>query len=111
MLKINKLSKSFGDTEIFKDISFEVNSGEIVALIGKSGCGKTSLANIILNFDVPDSGTISLYNSDLFSISDKDRKKITCTNIQMIFQDAQNVLHPLKTVKQIFTETKKSMAK
>ena len=48
MLKITNLRKSFRDKSVLKDVSFEVNPGEIVCLLGNNGAGKTTIINCIL---------------------------------------------------------------
>ena len=54
LLEISHLKKSFGDTEVLKDISMEVNEGEVVAILGPSGSGKSTLLNIIGGIDDAD---------------------------------------------------------
>ncbi len=58
MFKISKLSKSYGDKILFKDINFSVTPGEKIALIGRNGCGKSTLFKIILDQESPDDGVI-----------------------------------------------------
>jgi len=60
MLKVTNLYKSFGEQTVLNDISFELASGEIMCLRGKSGAGKTTLIRCICNLDKADSGTISI---------------------------------------------------
>ena len=57
---LNKLSKSFGSSQVLKNISFEVKTGEKVSLIGQNGCGKTTLLKIILGEETPTSGDVSI---------------------------------------------------
>lgn len=63
LVKFEHISKSFfsdqGQVDVLKDITFEVNEGEIVALIGPSGCGKSTLLNLLSSLDEPNSGTIN----------------------------------------------------
>lgn len=51
MIKLNKINKSFGEelsgVHVLKNLSLDVNTGEFVAIMGKSGCGKTTLLNIL----------------------------------------------------------------
>ncbi|MFP4159000.1 MAG: ABC-F family ATP-binding cassette domain-containing protein [Desulfobacterales bacterium] len=59
MINIEGLSKSYGGTVLFDNISFRVNSGERVGLVGRNGHGKTTLFRIILGEESPDSGIVS----------------------------------------------------
>ena len=58
MLTIDRVCKSFGSLSVLKDVSLTVGDGEIVALIGPSGCRKTTLLDIISGLSQPDSGTV-----------------------------------------------------
>ncbi|HBP29949.1 MAG TPA: ABC transporter ATP-binding protein [Advenella kashmirensis] len=58
VLQVNGLCKSFGGIHAVKDISFNVNRGEIVGLIGPNGAGKTTCFNLITGFYAPTSGTV-----------------------------------------------------
>ena len=58
MIIVNNLSKSFGSQEIFSDISFNINPGEKIGLVGRNGHGKTTLLRMITGEDHPDSGEI-----------------------------------------------------
>lgn len=66
VLEVKNLSKNFGNTVVFKDISFSVNQGEIVCIRGKSGEGKTTLLRCINNLEVPDKGSIKINDNYLF---------------------------------------------
>ncbi|MGT2772169.1 ABC transporter ATP-binding protein [Streptococcus marimammalium] len=72
MISISQLSKSYGDNQVLKDISFDIPSGSICGLIGKNGSGKTTLFHSILNF-VTYEGSIHLDNHPLTT---KDYKHI-----------------------------------
>ncbi|MBM5815153.1 MAG: ABC transporter ATP-binding protein [Cyanobacteria bacterium K_Offshore_surface_m2_239] len=62
MIKVNNLTKSFYyqgiKTTIFKDLSFNINTGESIAILGANGAGKSTLLRILGGIDLPDSGTI-----------------------------------------------------
>ena len=58
ILKVESLSKAYGNKTLFEDISFVINEKDKVALIAKNGTGKTSLLNIITGRDIADSGNI-----------------------------------------------------
>ena len=60
MLKISNLNKSFGELKVLKDISFEVTKGEVVAIIGPSGTGKSTFLKCINYLERPDKGCITI---------------------------------------------------
>ncbi|QBJ96882.1 ABC transporter ATP-binding protein [Rhodococcus sp. ABRD24] len=60
---IDKVSKSFGPTDVLREVSLEVEHGSITAVVGASGCGKTTLLRIIAGFERPDDGTVSIAGS------------------------------------------------
>lgn len=84
MLKVVDLKKSFNNVEVLKGISFEIESGEIGVVLGKSGAGKTTLIRCINGLETFDSGEIIV---DGIIIKDSnDRKKIR-GQIGMVFQN------------------------
>lgn len=112
-IKVKNISKSFVShsplhlakqyTHALNDISLEIHQGEILALIGESNSGKTTLAHCILRLTDLDSGQIIIDNQDITKYKDKQllpfRKKM-----QMIFQDTCNSLNPRMTIKEIIGE-------
>ena len=58
MLELTHIQKSFDGVTVLKDISMQVEEGEIVSILGPSGCGKTTLLNLILGIVEADAGTI-----------------------------------------------------
>ena len=80
LLKINNVSKNFGDTVAVKDVNYEIFSGDFVAILGPSGCGKTTLLKMIGGFIEPSSGSIEIENLDITNIGPEKRP----TN--MVFQ-------------------------
>ena len=71
MLDVKNLSKSFGDLEVLKDITFNVEKGEVVAIIGPSGSGKSTLLRCINQLERADGGIINVCGTDMLI---KDRK-------------------------------------
>ena len=59
-LSLNNISVSFGENEVLKNIDFVVNDKDKIALIGRNGCGKTTLLNIISGLITPDCGKLEL---------------------------------------------------
>jgi len=66
MLEVSRLEKSFGKTEVLKDISFTLEKGQSLAIIGSSGSGKTTLLRCLNFLETPDHGTISVNGTPLF---------------------------------------------
>lgn len=65
LLKIENLSKSFGETSVLKNLSFEVFQGEFLCVLGASGCGKTTLLRLISGLEEVDAGKIILGDEDI----------------------------------------------
>lgn len=66
ILEVNSIRKSFGKTEVLKDISFSLEKGKVLSIIGSSGSGKTTLLRCLNFLETPDSGTITVNGESLF---------------------------------------------
>lgn len=66
ILEVNHICKSFGRTEVLKDISFTMEKGQALTLIGSSGSGKTTLLRCLNFLEIPNSGTITVNGETLF---------------------------------------------
>ena len=73
ILKVENIEKSFGNIEVLKDISFSLEKGEVLSIIGSSGSGKTTLLRCLNFLETPDNGTISVKDEVLFDGSVKTK--------------------------------------
>lgn len=98
-LILKDLSKSFGPTEVLKNISLEMSDGELLVLLGPSGCGKSTCLRLIAGLEEADSGEIYIGPRRVDHLSARDR------NVAMVFQNyslyphmsvAKNLAFPLK---------------
>ncbi len=86
MLNAVNLTKKYGELEILKGISLEVNAGEIVSIVGSSGAGKTTLLQILGTLDRPDEGTFTIDGVNPFSLSQRELAKFRNQKIGFVFQ-------------------------
>ncbi|MDQ7085659.1 MAG: ATP-binding cassette domain-containing protein [Sulfurovum sp.] len=67
MLELKHVSKAFGSHKVLEDINLEIQEGEIISLLGKSGSGKSTILNIIAGFEEADKGCMEYQNRVIFS--------------------------------------------
>ena len=83
-LEVKHIKKSFGENQILKDITFEMEQGKVYVLMGTNGSGKTTLFNILTGFLKPEKGNV-LFNNE--SILNKEPHQINKKGISRTFQD------------------------
>lgn len=98
---------SWGQTKSFvyavNDVTLSINKGENLALVGESGCGKTTLARVLLKLIQFDSGAITFSGEEITKNNPK-KNRILRKNMQMVFQDPFSSLDPRFTVRRIMKE-------
>src|SRR5512134_1972560 len=72
-IEIRNIDKRFGGFTALRDISLEIGTGELIALLGPSGSGKTTLLRIIAGLELPDRGTVALHGSDITDRNVRER--------------------------------------
>jgi putative spermidine/putrescine transport system ATP-binding protein len=98
LLRVNGLTKRYGDKTVVDHIDFWVQEGEFISLVGPSGCGKTTTLGMLAGLINPDGGTVRLRDRDITHLNPEDR------NVGVVFQNyalfphmtaEQNVMFPL----------------
>lgn len=79
MIKASGLKKSFKSIEVLKDVSFEIQRGQIFALLGSNGAGKTTTIKILSTLLKPDDGSVSVCGYDVVRQPEKVRERISLT--------------------------------
>ena len=85
------------------DVSFTLTQGSTLGLVGESGCGKTTLARLILNLEEPDSGQVIFNGRNIYSLNADELKNFR-KQVQIIFQDPYSSLNPRKKAGSIIAE-------
>ena len=107
VIEINNLRKGFGTQEVLKNISLQLFNGENLAILGKSGSGKSVLIKCIVRLYDPDNGTINVLGEDVSALNNKDLEELR-KKIGFLFQSGalydsmtvrQNLEFPLRRIK------------
>lgn len=85
LISIKNLAKTFGETEVLKDISIDIEKGDVVTIIGSSGSGKSTLLRCINLLERPTGGQIIYNNQSL--LDDKININLVRSKLQMVFQN------------------------
>ena len=86
MIKASHIHKSFGTLKVLKDICFEAGKAEVVSIVGASGAGKSTLLQILGSLSRPDSGSVIIDGTDIFSLSEKELARFRNRTIGFVFQ-------------------------
>jgi putative ABC transport system ATP-binding protein len=90
MIQVQKISKTYQDVDrqvtVFKDLSFNLNAGQTVALMGQSGSGKSTLLHLLGGFDTVSSGDIIVNDANITTMNDSQLSLFRRNQLGMIFQ-------------------------
>jgi len=95
--------RTIGHVKAVDDVSFTVNPGETLGVVGESGCGKSTVARTLMRLHDPSSGSAFFWGQDLFEMNPRQLRSAR-REIQMIFQDPYTSLNPRMTVGEIIAE-------
>ncbi|MBN2686357.1 MAG: ABC transporter ATP-binding protein [Pontiellaceae bacterium] len=102
-LKKSFLGKQRGAVKAVDGVSLKLHKGETLALVGESGCGKTTVGKSIIHLHKPTGGTVHFKTTDIANLSKKAMKEFR-QDIQFVFQDPFSSLDPRQTIGDILTE-------
>ena len=104
LLRVEQLAKHYGAAPVFEHVTFEVDHGEVVAILGESGVGKSTLLNALAGLDTPSAGHVELAGRTLQGLGDTALAHWRRANVGFVFQAfhvlphltvAQNIALPL----------------
>ncbi|KAA9367140.1 MULTISPECIES: ABC transporter ATP-binding protein [Ochrobactrum] len=98
-LKGGLLGRTTGRVHAVENVSFDIFPGETLALVGESGCGKSTVARSIMQLDRPQSGSIRYQGTELVGAAKRDLRRFR-REAQMVFQDPFSSLNPRMTIAQ-----------
>lgn len=105
MLQVIDLKKNYNKVEALRGVTLDISDGEFISIMGKSGCGKTTLLHCMSGILKPSSGEILFDEKSLFKIKDRARSKVRRSSMGFVFQFfnlvpeltvKENILLPLK---------------
>lgn len=102
-IKAGLLQRTVGHVKAVDGVSFSVNKGETVGLVGESGCGKSTIGRAIVRLNNPASGEIIYDGKNILAMEGEELRK-TRKDLQIIFQDPYSSLNPRHTVKRLISE-------
>lgn len=107
ILEVNNLKKYFkvpnGNLHAVDNITFKINEGETLGIVGESGCGKSTLGRVILRLHEPTAGSVIYDGMDITTFNDSEMRQMR-KYMQIIFQDPYASLNPRFTISQIIEE-------
>ena len=102
ILDVNKLAKSFGYGQLFKDLSFSLNEGESISIVGANGCGKSTILKIIAGLEGADKGSINIKNNAKVAYLDQTSSSVK--DDRLVYEILKDSFGELNTIEKQLTE-------
>lgn len=103
LLEARRLSKHFGRVKAVDGLDFSLNRGRTLAVVGESGCGKTTTAKLVLRLEQPSSGSVLIDGEDVHTLRGDALRRFRM-RVQAVFQDPWSSLNPRMRVRSIVAE-------
>ncbi|HSA89391.1 MAG TPA: oligopeptide/dipeptide ABC transporter ATP-binding protein [Burkholderiales bacterium] len=103
LVRARKLVKHFKKVQAVDGVSFDVHAGETLALVGESGCGKSTTGKLLLRLIEPTSGVVFFREQNIFELRERELRSLR-REMQVIFQDPYGSLNPRMTVGDMLEE-------
>lgn len=107
VLDVNKLGINFGYGQLFEDVSFSLNEGESISIVGPNGCGKSTLLKIIVGLEKPDTGQVSIKKDAKVAYLDQTGSSIVDDRI--VYEILKDAFIDLKEMEKQLNELQKKM--
>lgn len=112
LIQVENLKKYFeikdkGQLKAVDDVSFDIYPGETLGLVGESGCGKSTVGNVLMRLHKATGGQMLFKDKSVFEATGKADQFELCSKIQIIFQDPYSSLNPRKRIRSILKEAYK----
>jgi peptide/nickel transport system ATP-binding protein len=108
LVELRKLSVAYGDVRAVDGIDLTIGESEILGLAGESGCGKSTVANAVMQILRPpahiESGQVLFRGEDLTRLTQEELRRFRWRNVSMVFQSAMNALNPVMRVGDQFVD-------
>lgn len=109
ILDVNKLAKNFGYGSLFEDISFSLNEGESISIVGSNGCGKSTILKIIAGLEIQDKGTVSIKKG--VKVTYLDQTSSSIKDDRLVYDILKDAFEDLNIMEKQLTDMQKELEK